>query len=58
VRFALSGMPFAVRDLPEPLDEPGKVVLVGRLIREGLLMRADIPPASAVVQDIKPARVA
>ncbi|MBO0763940.1 MAG: hypothetical protein J2P50_05045 [Hyphomicrobiaceae bacterium] len=38
---ALSGAPFQVCDLPGSLDEPGKVVLVQRLIREGLLVRAD-----------------
>ena len=58
VRFALRGAPFAVRDLPEPLDDAGKVVLVRRLIREGLLMRAEVPPASALLQDVKSARVA
>lgn len=56
VRFALRGAPFAVRDLPEPLDDAGKVVLVKRLIREGLLKRAEGPPASA--QASKPALVA
>ena len=37
--FALRGQPFAVRDLPGRLDDPGKIVLVSRLIREGLLVR-------------------
>jgi hypothetical protein len=37
---ALSGAPFQVSDLPGPLDEPGKLVLALRLIREGLLVRA------------------
>jgi hypothetical protein len=41
VNFALSGRPFAVRDLPGQLDDAGKVVLVQRLIREGLLVRAN-----------------
>jgi len=58
VRFALRGAPFAVRDLPEPLDDTGKVVLVKRLIREGLLMRADGSPASKKSRTAKPARVA
>ncbi len=56
VRFALSGTPFAVRELPEPLDDAGKIVFVKRLIREGLLKRAESPPASA--QAAKPALVA
>jgi hypothetical protein len=37
--FALSGAPFQVADLPPPLDDPGKIVLVQRLIREGMLIR-------------------
>ena len=37
---ALTGPAFAVRELPPPLDEDGKVVLVRRLLREGLLMAA------------------
>jgi mannose-6-phosphate isomerase-like protein (cupin superfamily) len=41
VRFALAGPPFVVRDLPGPLDDAGKVVLVRRLLREGLLARQD-----------------
>lgn len=36
--FALERGPFVVRDLPQ-LDDEGKVVLVGRLLREGLLVR-------------------
>jgi hypothetical protein len=36
--FALRGPPFLVRDLPGDLDEEGKVVLVRRLIKEGLLV--------------------
>jgi hypothetical protein len=38
---ALSGAPFQVSDLPGPLDEAGKIVLIQRLIREGLLVRVD-----------------
>lgn len=38
VRFALGQKRFAVRDLPGDLDEPGKLTLARRLIREGLLM--------------------
>ncbi len=38
VRFALGNSRFAVRDLPGDLDESGKVVLVQRLIREGLVV--------------------
>ena len=41
VRFALEGPPFVVRDLPGQLDDAGKVVLVRRLLREGLLVRQD-----------------
>jgi hypothetical protein len=41
LRFALAGPPFVVRDLPGELDDAGKVVLVRRLLREGLLMRQD-----------------
>jgi len=50
VAFALGGSPFAVCDLPGDLDEAGKVVLVRRLIREGLLMRAKDQPASSSVR--------
>jgi hypothetical protein len=39
VNFALAGAPFLVRDLPGELDDAGKVVLVQRLLREGLLWR-------------------
>jgi hypothetical protein len=39
VIFALQGAPFVVRDLPGQLDDEGKVVLVRRLLREGLLVR-------------------
>jgi ribosomal protein L16 Arg81 hydroxylase len=39
VRFALTNAEFTVRDLPGGLDDPGKLVLVRRLIREGLVMR-------------------
>jgi ribosomal protein L16 Arg81 hydroxylase len=40
VTFALNGAPsFVVRDLPGQLDDAGKVVLVRRLIKEGLLAR-------------------
>ncbi len=38
VRFALGSSRFVVRDLPGGLDDPGKVVLVRRLIQEGLVM--------------------
>lgn len=38
VRFALGQEHFAVRDLPGDLDDPGKLTLARRLIREGLLM--------------------
>jgi ribosomal protein L16 Arg81 hydroxylase len=39
--FALAGAPFRVSDLPGTLDDPGKIVLAQRLIREGLLVRQD-----------------
>jgi hypothetical protein len=58
VAFALAGAPFAVCDLPGDLDEAGKIVLVRRLIREGLLMRAEGPPASLVPEASRPALVA
>jgi ribosomal protein L16 Arg81 hydroxylase len=38
VRFALSHPRYAVRDLPGNLDDAGKLTLVRRLIREGLLL--------------------
>lgn len=41
--FALQGRPFAVRDLPGRLDDAGKIVLVRRLIKEGLLVRSAEP---------------
>lgn len=37
---ALTGSAFKLADLPPPLDENGKVVLVRRLLREGLVMAA------------------
>jgi ribosomal protein L16 Arg81 hydroxylase len=39
VEAALGGAPFMVRNLPGPLDDAGKVVLVARLIKDGLLTR-------------------
>jgi ribosomal protein L16 Arg81 hydroxylase len=41
VRFALANSSFAIRDLPE-LDDAGKLTLVRRLIREGLLQAHEI----------------
>jgi ribosomal protein L16 Arg81 hydroxylase len=38
VRFALTHERFAVRELPGDLDDAGKLTLVRRLIREGLLV--------------------
>lgn len=38
VRFALSQSRFSVRDLPGNLDDEGKLVLVRRLVREGLML--------------------
>jgi ribosomal protein L16 Arg81 hydroxylase len=37
--FALNGAAFRVSDMPGPLDDAGKIVLVQRLIREGMLAR-------------------
>lgn len=37
LRFALASPQFRVRDLPSCLDDAGKLVLVRRLVREGLL---------------------
>ena len=41
VRHALTTERFRVRDLPGDLDDAGKLVLVRRLIREGLLQPLD-----------------
>ena len=38
VRFALSNSKFPVFELPDGLDDAGKLTLVRRLIRDGLLM--------------------
>jgi ribosomal protein L16 Arg81 hydroxylase len=38
LRYALETERFRVRDLPGDLDDPGKLVLIRRLIREGLVM--------------------
>ena len=38
LRFALNTSEFAVRELPGDLDDAGKLTLVRRLVREGLLM--------------------
>ncbi|HEV2493330.1 MAG TPA: cupin domain-containing protein [Terriglobia bacterium] len=38
VRFALSNPRFVVRELPDDLDDKGKLALVRRLIREGLVV--------------------
>jgi JmjC domain len=47
--FALRGPAFVVRDLPGQLDDPSKVVLVHRMIKEGLLARcSDAAPGPAV----------
>lgn len=43
LEHALAGGPFVVRDLPGRLDNDGKVVLVRRLINEGLLVRIAAP---------------
>ncbi len=41
LRTALDRREFAVADLGDHLDEPGRVALVRRLVREGLLMAVD-----------------
>jgi hypothetical protein len=41
LRHALTTQRFRVRDLPGDLDDAGKLVLVRRLIREGLLQPFD-----------------
>lgn len=38
LRFALSRSRFSIRDLPGNLDDSGKLVLIRRLIREGLMV--------------------
>ena len=38
VRFALAHSEFSIHDLPGTLDNTGKLTLVRRLIREGLVM--------------------
>lgn len=38
LRFALNQPRFSIRDLPGNLDESGKLVLVRRLVREGLMV--------------------
>lgn len=42
VRFALEHPKFAIRDLPGALDEAGKLTLIRRLIREGLVVALPI----------------
>jgi len=37
IRFALESQRFVVRDLPGDLDDAGKLVLIRRLVREGLV---------------------
>lgn len=41
VRFVAAHAQFRVRDIPDVLDEAGKLVLVKRLVREGLLTRGE-----------------
>ena len=47
IAFALAGQPFVVADLPGRLDIDGKVVLVRRLLKEGLLIKSAAPATSA-----------
>jgi ribosomal protein L16 Arg81 hydroxylase len=42
VHFALNTPRFSVADLPDVVDEAGKIVLVRRLIKEGLLVNLDV----------------
>jgi len=46
LRFATTTDEFAVRDLPDCLDADGKLTLVTRLVREGVLQRKSAPPAA------------
>lgn len=39
LRFALETQRFAVKDLPGELDDEGKLVLIRRLVREGMVMK-------------------
>jgi mannose-6-phosphate isomerase-like protein (cupin superfamily) len=48
--FALQGRPFAARELPGRLDDAGKVVLVRRLINEGLLIHSTKAPLGATTR--------
>ena len=42
LRFAMTAGEFAVEDLPDALDADGKLTLVTRLVREGVLQRSDL----------------
>ena len=43
LRFATAADEFAVQDLPDCLDADGKLTLVTRLVREGILQPSDLP---------------
>jgi ribosomal protein L16 Arg81 hydroxylase len=45
VQYVLSHQEFRISDLPDDLDDPGKLVLVRRLVREGVLSVTDGKPA-------------
>ena len=45
LRFAAEADEFAVQDLPDCLDADGKLTLVTRLVREGILQPSPAPPA-------------
>ena len=47
LRFAAAADEFAVRDLPDCLDADGKLALVTRLVREGVLQRSAAAPGDA-----------
>ena len=42
VEFALSGEVFAVQDLPDCLDDDGKITLAERLVKDGVLCRMPV----------------
>jgi JmjC domain len=44
VTYALETPRFCVRDLPDELDDPGKLVLIRRLMREGLVIAIHAEP--------------
>ena len=51
LRFALAADEFAVQDLPDCLDADGKLTLVTRLVREGILQPGDLSAARPAPPD-------